>query len=88
MIQFIQLAAYKTSTRRRGHPLQLVAKLAGSRIVFSGSTRGQNSIEADADINTINARWIRYCALNEDGSLSDLDLIEREMLDAARGKPS
>ena len=86
MTQFVHLAAYKTSTRRRGHPLQLVAKLAGSRIVFSGSTRGQNSIEADADIAKINARWIRYCALNEDESLDDLDLIDREMLNAARGK--
>jgi hypothetical protein len=86
MTHFTRLAAYKTQTRHRGHVLELTAKLAGNRVVFAGSPSGQEGIDANAGIRTINDCWKVYCAVNNGWSIAGVPQIDQAMIDAARQK--
>lgn len=86
MTYFKRIAAYTTSSRRRGHVMELTAKLAGNRIVFAGGNLGNRGIDAAADIRAINDCWKVYCAAHDANALDGVPEIERSVIDTARQK--
>lgn len=86
MTYFKRIATYQTTSRHRGHVMQLVAKLAGNRILFAGGHLSTHGIEADADIRAINACWKVYCVAHDRKAVAGVPQIERSVIDAARQK--
>jgi hypothetical protein len=86
MSYFTRIATYQTKSRNRGHVMELTAKLAGNRILFAGGHLGNNGINANADIRTINACWKVYCVAHDGKALDEVPQIERCAIDAARQK--